>query len=375
MNGMEGGGRLPARVAELRLLEIARDLPGNKVLAMSQGRGQAAELIAQERPESSVVLWYLDAFVAQLAQTHCQATPQLKIECLDDWPQIDADLALLPLSQRGESELSRDLIQSAYQRLIEGGWLVVSVDNPEDRWVLEQLRVYDKRVKVRPFDDAMVYLVQKSQPLKRIRDFQCELAFRDCDQLIRLVTRPGVFSHRELDNGARQLLDAIDVYPEARLLDIGCGSGSVALGCAMRDSSATVHAVDSNARAVWCTQHGVKMNQLENVTVELSGTGEYGEPSRFDMALANPPYYGDFRIAERFIQAAMRSLRPEGRLVLVTKQPRWYEENLPLWLDDVEVFASRRYHIASGLRPAESRGGPLDTPANRSEAPEPSGDL
>ncbi|MFY7968819.1 MAG: hypothetical protein ACOVNV_07005, partial [Pirellulaceae bacterium] len=90
---MEGGGRLPARVAELRLLEIARDLPGDKVLAMSQGRGQAAEVLAQERPEASVVLWYLDAFVAQLAQSHCQATPQLKIECLDDWPQVDADLA------------------------------------------------------------------------------------------------------------------------------------------------------------------------------------------------------------------------------------------------------------------------------------------
>jgi len=48
---------------------------------------------------------------------------------------------------------------------------------------------------------------------------------------------------------------------------------------------------------------------------------------------------------------------------------------LPLWLDDVEVFASRRYHIASGLRPAESRGGPLDTPANSSDAPDLPGDL
>ncbi len=43
------------------------------------------------------------------------------------------------------------------------------------------------------------------------------------------MTRPGVFSHRELDNGARQLLDSVDVFPSADILDIGCGSGAVAM--------------------------------------------------------------------------------------------------------------------------------------------------
>ena len=30
---------------------------------------------------------------------------------------------------------------------------------------------------------------------------------------------------------------------------------------------------------------------------------------------------------------------------MVTKQPKWYEENLSRWLEDAEVFPSRRYHI------------------------------
>ncbi len=68
------------------------------------------------------------------------------------------------------------------------------------------------------------------------------------------------------------------------------------------------------------------------------------------MVLANPPYYADFQIAERFIEAALRNLRPEGRLVMVTKQVKWYEENLHRWLDDVEVFPSRKYFIASGIK-------------------------
>ena len=196
----------------------------------------------------------------------------------------------------------------------------------------------------------MVYLVEKTKPLKKLKDFSCSLAYRDCDELIQLITRPGVFSHRQLDNGARQLLDAVDVYPQSRLIDIGCGSGSVALGLAIRDPSAMVHAVDSNARAIWCVEQGKRLNKLSNITTELNATGMYDGPGSFDMALANPPYFGDFQIAEKFIEAAHRSLRPGGRLVLVTKQPAWYEENLVRWFHDTEVFPSRRYHIASGVK-------------------------
>ncbi len=134
------------------------------------------------------------------------------------------------------------------------------------------------------------------------------------------------------------------------MIDIGCGSGSVALGVAKRDTSAHVHAVDSNARALACLQQGVALNSLENVTWELNALGDYRDPGTFDMALANPPYFGNFLIAEKFLQAAFRSLRPGGRLVLVTKQPAWYETNLSRWFTECEVFPSRRYHIASGVK-------------------------
>ncbi len=344
--------KLQARSSEQRLLEIAQTLPGQSILSMSLGRAQAAESLAVSRPDAKVHCWFIDSHHAALATEHAQSLNNLTISCMEEWPDQVADLAMLPLHVTGESELSRDLLQTAYQRLQTGGMLIASVDNPKDRWLHDQMKTFDKSVKVRTFEDAVVYFVIKEHPLKRTRDFSCEFTFRDLDKIIRLVTRPGVFSHRELDNGARQLLDAVDVYPGARLLEIGCGSGAVSLGLAARDPSATIHAIDSNARAVWCTKRGAELNSLDNVTVELNHTGCYGEPARFDMALGNPPYYADFRIAELFIEAAVRSLRPEGRLVMVTKQPKWYEENLSRWLEDAEVFPSRRYHIVSGIKPS-----------------------
>lgn len=342
--------RLLPRIAEQRLLEVAKGLPGEHIVSVSVGRGQAAECLAHDRPQANVACWFLDHYQYHLARAHAIPHPNLTLTCQADWPEHACDMALIPLHTKGEAELSRELLQSAYERLTEGGLLVASVDNADDRWLHDQMKVFDKSVKVRPFEDAVVYFVKKSKPLKRPRDFSCELVFRDLDQLLTLITRPGVFSHRELDNGARQLLDAVDVYPEARLLDIGCGSGAVAMGLAARDRTCSVHAIDSHARAIWCTAAGAKKNGLDNLTVELTHDGVLAGGPTFDMALANPPYYSDNVIAERFIQIGLSNLRSGGRLVLVTKQPKWYEENLDQWLDDVEIFPSRKYFIASGIK-------------------------
>lgn len=368
--------RLSPRIEEQRLWEIVREMdlaPYRKIAAsrensifqvasMSSGRSQAAEWFARSNADSRVTCWYLDQFQAFRASEHMampdeksqpakELPTNLEIACTADLPVQEYQLAFLPLIASGEAELSRDFLQQLFHQLSIGGRLVVSVDNPEDRWVHDQLKGFEKSVKVRKFNDAVVYMVDKKTPLKKLKDFSCELAFRDCEELIQLITRPGVFSHRQLDNGARQLLDAVDVYPGARLLDIGCGSGSVTLGIAKRDASAVVHAVDSNARSLDCLARSLKINGISNVTMELNHTGVYGEPNQFDMALANPPYFADFRIAEKFITAAHRSLRPGGRLVLVTKQPNWYRENLERWLIECDVFDSRRYFIVSGVKP------------------------
>ncbi len=368
--------RLAPRIEEQRLWEIVRELDltpfqkiasgteakNLKVASISSGRSQAAEWFAKMIPDAHVTCWYLDQFQAFRATEH-MALPDdksqpaktlpinLEIACTADLPRMEYQLAFIPLVSSGEAELSRDFLQQMFHQLSMGGRLVVSVDNPDDRWVHDQMKGFEKSVKVRKFSDAVVYMIDKKTPLKKLKDFSCELAFRDCEELIQLITRPGVFSHRQLDNGARQLLDAVDVYPGAKLLDIGCGSGSVTLGIAKRDPSARVHAVDSNARSLSCLSHSLKLNGINNVSTELNHTGVYGEPDQFDMALANPPYFGDFRIAEKFIAAAHRSMRPGGRLVLVTKQPNWYRENLERWLIECDVFESRRYHIVSGVKP------------------------
>jgi 16S rRNA (guanine1207-N2)-methyltransferase len=75
------------------------------------------------------------------------------------------------------------------------------------------------------------------------------------------------------------------------------------------------------------------------------------DPGSYDLALANPPYYADFRIAELFVEAAWRALAPGGTLLVVTKQPAWYRERLPAaWRDVAEEFV-KNYFIMEAVRP------------------------
>ena len=134
----------------------------------------------------------------------------------------------------------------------------------------------------------------------KMKDYSCEFAFRDRGRLIRALSRPGVFSHRHIDPGARHLIDAMEIGPGDRVLDIGCGAGTVSLAAAFRAEGVQVHAVDSNVRAIECTRIGAEFNGLANVTAELNAVGNFAGAGSFDLALANPPYYSGFRIARAF---------------------------------------------------------------------------
>ncbi|MBU6275183.1 MAG: methyltransferase [Planctomycetes bacterium] len=341
----------PPLPAEALALEVARALPGTRIGCSSTGRGQAAWTFAAERPAAAVSLWFLDRFQFDAAlAAHGTVPDGLTVACAPDPPPGPLDLAVVPLSCDGEAELSRDMLQAALLALEPGGHLVAAVDNPRDTWLHGQLADTKERVGVRRGSDAVAYVVTKSRP-PRQRDFSATVVFRDRERLLTAFTRPGVFAHRRVDPAARHLLNAVDVAPGTRVVDIGCGSGCVALGIAARDPSVVVHALDSNARAVDCTRRAAAANGLDNVTVTLEAGGAIPNPGSWDLVLANPPYYADFRIAKLFVDAAHRALAPGGTLLVATKRPTWYLETLPATWRDVAREEVKHYHLVEAVRP------------------------
>lgn len=350
---------LPPKVAERLLIELWPQIVGERdierALVTTAGRAQIARFLAQSRPRTSVECYFLDAYQLDLGRYALEsdrfARPKLEnltwrcsADLVEPAPADRAatfDVVALPLSSRGDAELTREQLQQAYQALRPDGLLLAATDNPRDVWLLEMAQSLGGKVRrygaAEGIEDGAVYVVRATGPLRRPRDFTAEVVFRDGEKLLHATTRPGVFSHRRVDPGARRLMESMTIAEGARVLDIGCGWGTVALAAAARADGVRVTAIDSNARAVACTKRNAARNGLaDRVEAHLAPAvgglfeiGLLGEPGTVDVALANPPYYADFRIAQAFVDTAQAALRPGGELLVVTKLPEWYREYLP----------------------------------------------
>lgn len=139
---------------------------------------------------------------------------------------------------------------------------------------------------------------------------------------------PGVFSPKALDPGTAFMLDVMDISPQERCLDLGCGTGAVAVMIRQGFRVAAV-AVDHNARALRLAAENCQHNQADSVKIYPSDGFTDIEPTEmFDVIACNPPYHTDFSVARRFIEGSFLRLREGGRLYLVVKRTDWYERKL-----------------------------------------------
>ena len=343
------------RPAEQILIDALGKMPEGQILCTSLGRGQFAAAAARNRPLTNACCCFLDLTARNLAaEFHADAPPNLRFECRADFPEDEVDVFAMPVTAAGDAELVREFLQAGHVRLRVGGTMFIATDNPVDSWLHDELRKKFAKVTRTPTNQGTLFVATKTELLPKIKNHECRFAFRDEGRLIQAVSRPGVFSHRRVDGGARALLRAATVRPADRVLELGCGSGVVSLAAAFRAEAVQVDALDANVRAVECTRLGAELNGLSNVTVQLNSAeaGAEGElyPEPFDLIFANPPYYSNYRIAEIFARCAAESIKPEGTALFVTKQSEWYEERLP------ELFASVAVEPVGNYRVLRCRG-------------------
>ena len=105
---------------------------------------------------------------------------------------------------------------------------------------------------------------------------------------------------------------------EAGVLDLGTGSGAIALALAVERPEWTITAVDSSEEALAVARKNAQSNRLEAVHFLSSGWYSELHAMRFDLVVANPPYIdgrdehlqrGDVRFEPRRALVA-----PEGGL-------------------------------------------------------------
>ena len=125
---------------------------------------------------------------------------------------------------------------------------------------------------------------------------------------------------------------------EGKILDIGTGTGLIAIMAAQRSAKVTISAIDIDADCVSQAQENVDATNWSNrINVSHSALQEYYPNTQFDLIISNPPYFIDslnspdaarstarhnvtLSFAE-LSEGVLRLLKPDGRFTVILPQP------------------------------------------------------
>jgi 16S rRNA (guanine1207-N2)-methyltransferase len=243
--------------------------------------------------------------------------------------------------------LKLDVIEQSFHVLEPGGtFITLSGYEKDTLFAKAQKKVFGKCGESPRSDDGMAFWSTRHGDHPRRRHqmtFHAKIGDRPS---MSFVTWPGTFSYGRMDNGSRAMLEVADVRPGDKVLDMGCGNGSV--GCLVSQQagpSGMVTFIDSHARAIALSQINAKENRVPNPRFFLSSNLEGIQMGEFDVVLANPPYYANSEVARLFITSARDVLRPGGRFYFVTRMP---VQTIPEVIDffgEVESVENRGFTV------------------------------
>ena len=297
------------------------------------------------------VCYQMDLHQAERLQselTERQAATKV-VTTADVWdlpPDFQTVLYLPP--RGGERELKIDAIEQAFHILRPHGTLIVWSPYETEPFFPALLKKIFGRVHAPHVEGETVLWCQREGDRPRRRHeiiFQARIADGPS---CRFVSRPGVFSYGQMDNGARALAETMTIQPGDRVLDIGCGCGTNGV-FASRHTGADgrIAFVDSNVRAIALADLNARSNGLTAFQTVASSRVEGLEEGSFDVVLANPPYYANSSIARLFIERGRALLKPDGRFYVVTKQVEEVADVMMEIFENVEAIMHRGYTILS----------------------------
>ncbi len=130
---------------------------------------------------------------------------------------------------------------------------------------------------------------------------------------LRLKVTPAVLIPRpETELVVERALQHLSKHPAARVLDLGTGSGAIALAVARDRPEAQVMAVDQSMAALAVAQENAAIHHLGNVTFLHSDWFSAIPRQRFDLIVSNPPYIAD---GDPHLEPAVLAHEPTAALI------------------------------------------------------------
>lgn len=169
------------------------------------------------------------------------------------------------------------------------------------------------------------------------------------------VADANVFSKDRVDFGSSLLIQSLQLQPDARILDLGCGYGPLGICAAVLAPEGHVTMVDINERAVQLAQHNILLNQITNATAMVSdGTVGLDVTQAFQIVLTNPPIRAGKDTVFQFYEQAHRLLQDQGELWVVIQKKQGAdstEKKLQSLFADVQMLRQEKgYRIYRAIK-------------------------
>lgn len=173
-----------------------------------------------------------------------------------------------------------------------------------------------------------------------------------------LVNHANVFCREGLDIGTRAFLPHLpQQLGQARVADLGCGNGVLALACALANPEARFTLVDESYMAVQSARENWTAAFGERPVAIRAADGLADQPPQsLDLILCNPPFHqqqvvGDF-LAWRMFQQARAALTEQGELWLVGNRHLGYHAKLKRLFRRVEqIAATPKFVVLKAVQP------------------------
>ena len=140
------------------------------------------------------------------------------------------------------------------------------------------------------------------------------------DPAMTVCAHGAAFAGTKIDIGTRVLLNSLErMGPAGTALDLGCGTGVLAVALARARPDVRVLAVDQSAAAVASARATADANGVgERIEVVRDDAGSSVPDGSVDLVVCNPPFHVGAAVvttaADRLFAAAARVLRPGGEL-------------------------------------------------------------
>lgn len=162
------------------------------------------------------------------------------------------------------------------------------------------------------------YFTSNPNAKKNEKEFEITLK----NNKLKLTTDSGVFSKERVDYGSKVMIESIDpsIFPNEKLLDMGCGYGPVGLSLAKAYPNLTVHMVDVNERALDLARQNALENGINNVNIYMSSIYEEIKEKDFGAIISNPPIRAGKKVVHEIISESYRYLAEDGVLIIVIQK-------------------------------------------------------